>query len=133
MKKLSGIVRWLLATIVILVIVAGSAYAYVALTGTGQVTVIECLSWVGANTFDVDLYPQESTTINLILANESSLAIDVDVVSTVTPDPGAKGMTIDVPNGVTVPASGQAPFDVTITAGKSAEPITYTVTFEIVR
>ena len=134
MKRLfSGFTRWLLVTIVVLAIVGGVAYAYVALIGTGEVTVIENLSWVGVNSFQVDLYPQESTTESLTLANASSIAMDVDILSTITPDPGSKGMAIDVPSGVTVPGNGQASFSVTITAGKSAEPITYTITFEIDR
>jgi hypothetical protein len=59
--------------------------------------------------------------------------MDVDIINTITPDPGTKGMTITVPNKVTVPASGQVSFDITITAGKSAEPVTYTITFGVER
>ena len=133
-KGLSSVARWLLVTITIMVVTGSVAYAaYRALTGTGEVTVIENLSWVGENTFAVNLYPQESVVESLTLANASGVEMDVDIVSTIDPDPGAKGMDIDVPAGVTIPASGQASFDVTITAGKSAEPITYTVTFYIER
>ena len=133
MKRVSRTIRWVLATIVILMVVAGSAYAYVALTGTGKVTVIENLSWVGDSSFTVSLYPQESVVESLTLANASEVEMDVDIISAIDPDPGAKGMAIDVPAGVTVPANGQAAFSVTITAGKSAEPIAYTITFEISR
>ena len=132
-KGLSSVARWLLVTITIMAVAGGSVLAYTALTGTGNVTVIENLSWVGENTFAVNLYPQESVVESLTLANASSVEMDVDIVSTIDPDPGAKGMDIDVPAGVTVPANGSASFDITITAGKSAEPIVYTVTFNIER
>lgn len=132
-KGLPSITRWLLVTFIAMLIMSGAAYAYVALTGTGQVTVVENLSWVGENTFAVNLYPQESVTKSLTIANASSSAMIADIVSTVTPDPGSKGMSIDMPKTVTVPANGQVPFNITITVGKSAEPITYTITFEIQR
>jgi len=133
MRKLSRVVRWLLTTTVAMMIVGGAAYAYVALTGTGEVTVVENLSWVGDNTFAVNVFPQESIVETLTIANASSVAMEVDIVTTIDPDPGAKGMTIDIPAKITIPAIGQQAFNVTITAGKSAEPITYTVTFEIAR
>lgn len=127
------IIRWFLVTTTLILLTAGGVYAYQALTGQGQVTVIENLSWVGDSTFEVSLYPQESTTETLTLANASSVSMDVDIINTITPDPGTKGMTITVPNKVTVPASGQVSFDITITAGKSAEPVTYTITFGVER
>jgi len=114
-------------------VTGGSVLAYRALEGQGEVTVIENLSWVGENTFAVNVYPQESVMETLTLANASTVEMDVDIVSSIDPDPGAKGMSIDVPSGVTVPANGSASFDITITAGKSAEPIVYTVTFNIER
>jgi len=132
-KGLPSIVRWLLVTLTIMAVTGGSVLAYQALTGTGEVTVIENLSWVGENSFAVNLYPQESTTESLTLANASSVEMDVDIISTIDPDPGAKGMSIDVPASVTVPANSQAPFNVTITAGKSAEPVVYTITFSVER
>jgi len=70
---------------------------------------------------------------SLTLANASGVDMEVDIISLVDPDPGAKGMTIDIPAKITIPATGQQSFDVTITAGKSAEPITYTITFTIDR
>jgi hypothetical protein len=127
------IIRWFLVTATLILLTAGGVYAYQALTGQGQVTVIENLSWVGDSTFEVSLYPQESTTETLTLANASSVSMDVDIINTITPDPGTKGMTITVPNKVTVPAGGQISFDTTITAGKSAEPVTYTITFGVER
>jgi hypothetical protein len=127
------IIRWFLVTATLILLTAGGVYAYQALTGQGQVTVVENLSWVGDNTFTVNLYPQESTTETLTLANASSMSMDVDITNTITPDPGTKGMTITVPSKVTVPAGGQSSFDITITAGKSAEPIAYTITFGVER
>ena len=132
-KGLPSVARWLLVTITLMAVTGGSVLAYRALEGQGEVTVIENLSWVGENTFAVNVYPQESVMETLTLANASSVEMEVDIVSTIDPDPGAKGMDIDIPAKVTIPAIGQQSFDVTITAGKSAEPITYTVTFYIER
>ena len=131
--KLS-VVRWCLVTMLILVVTGGSIYAiYTALTATVDITVEECLSFVGPSTFSVSLYPQGSETVQLTIANASPDSMDVDLLSTVTPDPGPKGMTVDIPSKITVPATGQTTIDITISAGKSAEPGSYTVTIEIVR
>ena len=130
-KGLSSVVRWLLVTITIMALAGGSVLAYTALTGTGEVTVNECLSWVGENTFNVSLYPQEVKVVNLTLANVSSVAIEVEITSDVSPRP--KGLTVDIPSSIIVPAVGQQMFSITITADKDAEPNTYTVEFEIAR
>ncbi len=105
----------------------GGVYAYIALTSTGQVTVQEPLSFIGSNTFAVNLYPQQSTTAYLTVANASPVAMDVDLVSSATPDPGAKGLTVNIPNKITVPGNGQITVTITMTASKSAEPGVYTV------
>jgi len=130
---LPGALRWLLVTILIMGLAAGSVLAYKALTGTGTVTVVEALSWVGPNTFDVQLYPQESTTQTLTLANASSLDLDVDIDWKVKPDPLKKGLTVTIPTSITVPAYGQQSFNVQVVVSKSAEPGTYTITYDIVR
>jgi len=132
-KMIPHFARWSLVTLLILVLTGGAVLAYVALTATVEVTVEECLSFVGDNTFSVSLYPQESETVHLTIANASSLSMDVDLLSNVVPDPGAKGMTINIPNKVTVPATGQVTIDIEIIAGKSAEPVAYAVTLEIDR
>ena len=119
--------------LIALLITLGAVWAYTALTSTGDVTVEENLSWVGSNTFSVSLYPQESDTVSLTLANASVIDMDVDLTSTVTPDTGAKGLTISLPNKLTVPGSGQIAFDVDIVAGKNAEPQAYTVEILIER
>ena len=131
MKKLSHFTRWLLITVLILLLVGGAVLAYVALTSTGEVVVEECLSFVGDNTFSVSLYPQESTVAQLTVANASSLSIDVALTSTIIPNP--KGMTVDIPKTLTVPATGQATIDITITAGKNAEPGIYAILIEFDR
>jgi len=112
-------------------IVGIGAWAYVALTGTGTVRVDECLSWVGSNTFDVTLYPQGSDTRTLTLANASPDDISIDLLSTITPD--LKGVTIDISKKITVPANGQASFDVVVNASKSAEPNVYSILIEVSR
>ncbi len=53
--------------------------------------------------------------------------MDVDLISSVTPDPGTKGLTVNIPNKITVQGNGQTIVTITITAGKSAEPNVYTV------
>ena len=132
-KLLSPVIRWCLVTLLILILVGGAVAAYVALTATGEITIEECLSFVGPSAFSVSLYPQGSKTAQLTIANAAPDPMDVDLLSTVTPDPGPKGMTVDIPSKITVPATGQTIIDITISAGKSAEPGSYTVTIEIVR
>ncbi len=131
MKHLSRFTRWLLITLTLMAIVGIGAWAYTALTSQGTVTIDECLSWVGSNTFDVQLYPQGSDTRTLTLANASPDDISIDLISTITPD--LKGVTIDIPNKVTIPANGQASFDVVVNASKSAEPNVYNILIEINR
>lgn len=131
MRRLSRFTRWLLVTLTLMAVAGIGAWAYTALTSQGTVTIDECLSWVGTNTFDVQLYPQGSDTRTLTLANASPDAIDVDLISTITPD--LKGVTIDIDSKITVPASGQASFDVVVNASKSAEPNTYSILIEVSR
>ncbi len=131
MNKLAKGIRWLLVTIAIVAVAVGGVLAYQALTGTGTVTVKENLSWVGSNTFTVNLYPQESVIETLTLANASSIAMEVDVTSEVLPAPD--GITVTIPKKLTVPGSGELPFNIEIATSKSAVPATYTITFGIVR
>ena len=132
-KRLPSALRWTLVTLLILMFTGGAVYAYVALTATDDITVEECLSFVGDSTFSVTLYPQESQAEQITVANASTLDMDVDLISTVDPDPGPKGMTVDIPSKITVPGSGQEVIDIIITAGKNAEPGSYTVSIEIIR
>lgn len=121
------IIKALLSVLLVTALLCGVVYAYRALTSIGQVEVQEALSFVGESTFDVSLFPQESQSAQLTIANASSVAMDVDLLSEVIPDPGAKGLTVDIPAKITVPATGQIVVDIVITAGKSAEPQLYSV------
>lgn len=132
-RALPHFVRWLLVTLLILMIVGGSVYAYVALTATGEITVEECLSFVGPSTFSVSLYPLESDTVSLTIDNASSADMSIDLLSTITPDPGPKGLMVDIPKKITAPGNGQVTLDITMTAGKSAVPQVYSVTIEVIR
>jgi len=132
-KLLSPAVRWCLVTLLILILVGGSVWAYVALTATGDITVEECLSFVGPSTFTITLYPQGSDVGQVTVANASPDAIVVDLLSEVMPDPGPKGLTVDIPAKITVPGSGQIAVDITVTASKSVEPGLYTVSIEFDR
>ena len=132
-RKISGAIRWLLVTLAILVFAGGGAYAYVALTSTGEVTVEECLSFVGSSTFSVTLYPLERQPVDLTIAKASSAAIEIDLTSIVVPDPGPKGLIITVPKKIIVPAVGQIVVTINIDAGKSAEPNVYQVSIDIDR
>lgn len=127
------LLKALLPTLVATLIVGLGAWAYVALTSTGEVVINECLSFVGSNTFSVSLYPQDTEVAQLTIANASGNSIDVDLLSSIVPDPGAKGITIDIPSKVTVPAIGQTTIDITITAGKNVVPETYVITIDVDR
>lgn len=132
-RTLPRAVRWLLVTTLILILAAGGVYAYKALTAEVTLTVEECLSFVGDSTFTVSLYPLESETVEITVANASSFDLDVDLLSTIIPDPGAKGLTVTIPKTITVPATGQEVVSVVIEAGKSAEPIAYAITIDFER
>ena len=125
------ILRQVIIIILVVGLIAGGVRAYVALTGSGDITVTEPLSFVGNSTFSVNLL--ETTTAELTIANASSSDLSVDLTSVIVPDPGNKGLTVDIPNSITVPANGQAVIDITIMAGKSAVPDTYSVSIVIDR
>ena len=138
MRRMKSILFWkvspaIIAAVMFLSVAGTGVLAYRALTAIGEVTVVECLSFVGSNTFNVSLYPQESTSAQVTVANASSLDIDVDLNFIVTPDPGPKGLTVSIPNKITVPATGQETVIINITADKGAEPNTYIVTIDFDR
>jgi len=128
-----GAIRWLLITMLLLTLTAGGVWAYKALTATGDITITECLSFVGDSTFTVNLYPQESDTATITVANSSGFDMEVDLVSTVLPDPGTKGLTVDIPSKITVPAAGEVAVSISITAGKNVVPDSYTVSIDFER
>lgn len=117
--RLPTAARWFLVTFVFMVIAAAGAYAYIALTAVGEITIEEPLSFVSGSTFEVELYPQESISHDITVANASSLDLVVDLISTISPDPGG-GLTVNVPNKLTIPATGEATASILIVAGKSA-------------
>ena len=132
-RKLSPLIRWVLITLLIMILTTGGVYAYVALTATGEVTIEETLSFVGPNTFSVQLYPQQSISANITIANASPMSLDVDLISLVNPDPGTKGLIITIPSKITVPASGQAVVTIDISASKSVVPGIYNISIQIAR
>ena len=125
--------RSILIALIALAVVCVAAYAYIALTSEVRLSIDEPLSFVGSNNVDVNLYPQESVDATFTIANASSVDLDVDLTYTVTPDLGGKGITVDVPNSITAPASGQVDATVTISASKSAVPGSYTITVNFAR
>ena len=125
--------RSLLITLVALLVVVGGVYAYLALTGTVRLTIQEPLSFVGSNTVDVALYPAEQAQATFTVANASSVALDVDLTYSISPDPTGRGIVVQLPNKVTAPAGGQVAVTATITASKSAVPGAYTITIQYVR
>ena len=130
-RKLPSFVRWSLVTMLILIMVGGGVWAYKALTAEVETTVDECLSFVGENFFEVSLYPGESDTVEITIANASSVSIDVSLISTITPT--GKGFSVSIPNKITAPALGQVSFDVGVSASKSVEPGIYYLTIDFDR
>ena len=129
--KIPAFFRWLLVTSLLLGLTAGSVYAYKALTAKESVTVLENLSWVGSNEYEVSLYPLESDTHIFTIANAGSVNMDVAITSKVSPT--AQDITVVIPTSVIVPAKAEASFSSVVTVGKSAPPKTYTITIDIER
>ena len=130
---MKGFKKAVISVLIVTLVLFGAVQAYIALTTTGEVVVKEALSFVGESTFSVSLYPQESTTATVTVANASSLPMEVNLLSSVNPDPGGKGLTVSIPNKITIPAVGQVGIVITVAASKSVTPGTYLVTIEIDR
>jgi len=130
-KSIPSVIRWSLVTMLILTMVGGAAYAYVALTAKVEVTIEECLSFVGSNSFEVGIYPGEATTVQVTIANASSADMEVELDKEITPEPD--GLTVSMPKKVTIPGQGQETVNVNILVSKSAVPDTYTVSIDFNR
>ena len=128
----SKLIRWILATLVLLLLTAGVAYAYVALTGKLTVTVLEPLNWVGASEFTVTAYPTETIIQPLTVSNAAPNDLEFDVLYTIVPDPGSD-VKVSIPKKLTAPAVGQISFDITVTLSKSTAPIIFDINYEIDR
>lgn len=122
--------RVILGTLLILFLLTSGVYAYVALTGHVEVTVSEALSFVGDSDFSLQLYPQEQQTMQVTVANASSVDMEVDINYTVTP---SGHITVSVPNKITAPAHGQISFDIAVSASKSVAPGVYSIDYAIAR
>lgn len=130
-KLLPPITRWLLVTLLILAMTAGSVLAYKALTAEIEVTVEECLDFVGPSSFQILLYPGETETVQITISNISSVSLEVDLVSTITG--GAGGLTVDIPKKITIAGKGETTVNINMLAGKSAVPGTYLITIDFER
>ena len=130
-KVLPSIIRWGLVTLLILMMAMGIVLAYKALTTEIEVTLEECLSFVGDSSFQVLLYPGETDTVQITISNQSSVPIDIDLVSTVTG--GAGGLIVDIPKKIIAPADGAITVSINMLASKSAVPGNYLITIDFER
>lgn len=130
---MKGILRTTTVIIISIILLCGGVYAYTALTSTGTVTVKEPLSFVGSSTFTIDIWPQQTLSAQITVANASPTDLSVSLSSVIVPDPGQKGLTVTIPNSVSVPGNGQVPIDIQVVASKSASPGAYTITMTIDR
>jgi len=129
-KLLPPVIRWGLITLLILMMTAGSILAYKALTAEIEVTIPECLDFVGPSSFQVVLYPGETETIQITISNISSVSLDVDLVSTVI---GGTGLTVNIPKKITVAGKDETTVSINMLASKSAAPGTYLITIDFER
>ena len=130
-KLLPPIIRWGLVTLLILMMTVGVVLAYKALTAEVEVTLEECLSFVGDSSFQVLLYPGETETIQVIISNQSSVPIEVDLESRITGGHG--GLTVDIPKKITVASKDETIININILASQSAVPGTYLITIDFER
>ena len=130
-KLLPPITRWLLVTLLILAMTAGSVLAYKALTAEIEVTVEECLDFVGPSSFQVLLYPGETETVQITISNISSVSLEVDLISTVTG--GAGGLTVDIPKKITIVGKDETTVSINMLAHESVAPGNYLITIDFER
>ena len=129
-KLLPPTIRWLAITLLILTVTTGSVLAYRALTAEVEVTVEECLSFVGTSSFQVLLYPGESETVQIAIANLSSVDIEIDLIPTAI---GIENLTITIPKKITASAKGETTVNIGILASKSTIPGIFTITISFER
>ena len=130
-KLLPPVIRWGLVTLLILMMTTGVVLAYKALTAEIEVTLEECLSFVGDSSFQVLLYPGETETVQITIFNQSSVSLEIDLVSTVTG--GTGGLTVNIPKKITIAGKDEATVSINMLASKSAEPGTYLITIDFER
>ena len=130
-KLLPPVTRWLLVTLLLLVVIPGSVLAYRALTAEIEVTIPECLDFVGPSSFQVVLYPGETETVQITISNISSVSLEVDLISTVTG--GTGGLTADIPKKITVAGKDETTVSINMLASKGAAPGNYLITIDFER
>lgn len=123
--------RWTLVTLVVMVMAAGATWAYLALTATVEVEVPEALSWDGEHEFHVTLYPGESQTFKLLVANASSANLTVTLKVTV--EPKLKGLTVTVPDSLVAIGGATTRVDAILDVAPDAEPGVCAVTIDFDR
>lgn len=113
------IIKSLALVLVPAIILAGGAYAYLALTAHVDVETKEALTWVSEHEFNLSMYPGESETLNLVINNASSSNLDVALKSKVTPK--LKGLTVVAPDSIVAVSGADTAFDVVVEASPSVE------------
>lgn len=121
----------IMAVLLVSLVLGAGVLAYTALTATVTIEVEEPLSFVGANTFSVTMYPQGTATRTITIANASPIALEIDLVETIVPP--LRGITVTYPKKIVIPAAGQGAVIVSIAASKSAEPGSYVITIQVTR
>lgn len=104
--------------------------AYVIITVPGEVTVEEAIT-VSPTSFTATIYPGESHAEALNLSNASSVSLDVSFTASI--DPATSGVSVSIPNKVTVSGGGSAVANITISASKSAPPGIYVISIDLER
>lgn len=122
----------LISALIITLVTGIGVWAYTALTGIIQLEVQENLSFVGESEFQLEGYPGQTLYQEITVANASPDDMDFDVGYTVSPPPGTD-LNINTPKKVNAPGGGEVTFEVTITISKSAAPMFYEISYEIIR
>lgn len=145
-KKWFGIPVGILAVLMALVLVAGSAFAsYNVWMGNANVDVVESITVsntgndggeeftgsAGDYAWDVSLYPGESRTLNVLVSNASSASLSIGV--TFNSSHTALGVGSSGSGTVSVTGGGSEVLSLTVTADGDASPGSYTIFFKIER
>jgi len=148
-KRWHSVPIGILAVVMALVLVAGSAFAWYAVTtGTAEVTVDEAISYEVTGQTDGDFNSETSVWTVSMLAGETEIiymtvsntsSAELEVVATYTISPPIAGITVTGNDGIAldipvfIPGGGSGPFSIEVHAAGDVAVDIFTIEFTLNR